>query len=70
MTGTYSRHKTNTTGQLRGLEDRMSEKRIERRTAKIAMRVGRDGAITRGAFIQFVSLGFWGRMKWLFLGAR
>jgi len=70
VTGTYSRHKTNTTGQLRGLEDRMSEKRIERRTAKIAMRVGRDGAITRGAFIQFVSLGFWGRMKWLFLGAR
>lgn len=68
MTGTYARHRTNATGQLKGLEDRMSEKRIERRTAKIAMRVGRDGALTRGAFVQFVSQGFWARFKWLFFG--
>lgn len=69
MTGTYARHKTNTTG-LRPLEDRMSEKRMERRTAKIAMRVGRDGALTRGAFIAFVQMGFWKRLTWLVRGAK
>lgn len=69
MTGTYSRHKTHNTG-LRPLEDRMSEKRIERRTAKIAMRVGREGAMTRGAFINFVSMTFWQRLRWLVRGAR
>lgn len=67
MTGTYARYKTNNTG-LRPLEDRMSEKRIERRTAKIAMRVGREGALTRGALVNFVSLGFWKRMRWVFFG--
>lgn len=70
MNNTYTRHKTNTTGQLHTLEDRMSEKRIERRTAKIAMRVGRDGALTRGAFIQFASMGFLARFRWLFRGVQ
>lgn len=69
MTNTYTRHKTNNTG-LNPMEQRMTDKQFERRTAKIAMRVGRDGALTRGAFIQFVSLGFWGRLRWLFRGVQ
>jgi len=71
MTGTYARHKTNTTGQLRGLEDRMTDKAFERRTAKIAMRVGREHAITRGGLngvIAVLQRGFFGRLKWLLLG--
>lgn len=68
MTGTYARHKTNNTG-LRPLEDRMSDKAFERRTAKIAMRVGRDGARTRGALLNFVTMTRWQRFKWLFFGA-
>lgn len=70
MTNTYSRHKTNGTGQLRGLEDRMSDKVFERRTAKIAMRVGRDGALTRGVFVKFATMGFWARFRWLFRGVK
>jgi hypothetical protein len=69
MTGTYSRHKTNNTG-LNPLETRMSDKMFERRTARIATRVGRDGALTRGAFVQFVSMGFWARLRWIVRGAR
>lgn len=70
MTGTYARHKT-VEGGLRPLEDRMSDKRIERRTARIANRVGREGAITRGMTMGILSVlqrGFFGRMKWLLLG--
>lgn len=70
MTGTYARHKTNE-GQIRPLEARMSEKQYERRTARIATRVGREGAITRGYAMQLGAIlgrGFFGRMKWLFLG--
>lgn len=70
MNNTYTRHKTSASGHLRPLEDRMSEKRIERRTARIATRVGRDGALTRGAFVQFVSMGFLARLRWLFRGAK
>lgn len=68
MTGTYSRHRTNETGQLKGLEARVSDKAMERRTAKIATRVGRDGAITRGALVQFLSMGFYARLRWLLTG--
>jgi len=71
MTGTYSRHKTNTTGQLNNLEDRMSDKTFERRTARIATRVGREGAVTRGMVLSVGSVlgrGFFGRFKWLLLG--
>lgn len=71
MKGTYSRHKTNTTGQLHGLEDRMTDKQFERRTAKIATRVGREGAVTRGmtmGIIEVLRRGFFGRLKWLLLG--
>lgn len=68
MNNTYTRHKTNSTGQLRGLEDRMTDKRFERRTARIATRVGRDGAITRGAFLAFARMGFWDRFRWTWFG--
>ncbi len=64
------RHKTRR-GQLRPLEDRMTDKQYERRTAKIAMRVGREGAMTRGMVLSLSSVigrGFWGRMQWLVLG--
>lgn len=70
MTNTYARHKTNE-GQLRGLEDRMTDKAFERRTAKIATRVGKDGAMTRGlvnGVIAVLRRGFFGRLKWLLLG--
>lgn len=71
MTGTYSRHKTNKTG-LKPLEDRMTDKQFERRTAKIAMRVGREAAITRGMtqtlYNAFFGRSFLGRMKFIFLG--
>lgn len=70
MKGTYSRHKTNETGQLRSLEDRMTDKQFERRTMKTATRVGRDAAITRGAFVTFIQMGFWARLRWVFLGVR
>lgn len=53
------------------LTDRMSTKQLERRTAKIAMRVGREGAITRGmtmGVIEVLRRGFLGRMKWLIRG--
>ncbi len=49
----------------------MTDKQFERRTAKIAMRVGRDGAITRGMVGGILSLlqrGFFGRLKWLLVG--
>jgi len=65
-------HKTNATGQLRPLESRMTDKAFERRTAKIAMRVGREGAINRGAIqamlTTFFARGFFGRLKFLVLG--
>lgn len=70
MKNTYTRHKTNASGQLNSLEARMSDKAYERRTAKIAMRVGRDGAMTRGAFVSFVQMGFWQRLSWLFRGIK
>lgn len=70
MNNTYTRHKTKGNGQLNNLESRMTDKAFERRTARIATRVGRDGAQTRGAFVHFVSMGFWQRLRWLFLGAR
>jgi hypothetical protein len=44
---------------------------MERRTAKIAMRVGREGAITRGwvmGVVDVMKRGFFGRMKWLLRG--
>lgn len=70
MNNTYTRHKTNATG-LRPLEDRMTDKQFERRTAKIAMRVGRDGAVTRGMTMGIIAVlqrGFFGRLKWLVFG--
>lgn len=69
MTGTYQRHKTRAGGILLNLEKRMTDKQYERRTMKTAMRVGREGAITRGITMQLVQLlnrSFFGRMKWLF----
>lgn len=44
---------------------------VERRTAKIAMRVGRENAITRGvvmSVLQLLRRGFFGRLKWLVMG--
>lgn len=44
---------------------------MERRTAKIAMRQGRENAITRGWVMGVVDVmrrGFLGRMKWLLAG--
>lgn len=70
MTGTYSRHKTNKMG-LKPLEDRMTDKQFERRTAKIATRVGREGAVTRGMVLALggvIGRSFFGRFKWLLLG--
>lgn len=65
-------HKTNATGQLRPLESRMTNKAFERRTAKIAMRVGREGAINRGAIQAMLQTwfarGFWGRVKFIVMG--
>jgi hypothetical protein len=49
-----------------------STNRIERRTAKIAMRAGREAAIAqgmiRGVMQAFTSLSFWGRIKLVLLG--
>lgn len=45
---------------------------MEKRTAKIAMRVGREGAITRGwmqGIVAIMRRPFLGRMKWLVLGS-
>ena len=70
MTGTYTRHKTNGNGTLRPLEARMSDKKYERRTAKIAMRVGRETAMTRGMLHAFMGMTFWERVKWVFRGFR
>ena len=70
MTGTYQRHKTQGNGLLNPLEDRMTDKQFERRTAKTARRIGQDHARTRGAFVQFVSMGFWARLRWLLKGAK
>jgi len=70
MTGTYARHKTNE-GQLRPLEDRVTDKQMERRTQKMATRIGRDHALTRGAVVQMgqiLSRGLFGRLKWLLVG--
>ncbi len=53
------------------LVERKSEKQMERRTAKIAMRVGREGAITRGmtmGVIEVLRRGIFGRFKWLVAG--
>lgn len=67
MTGTYARHKT-VEGQLTPMENRMTDKAFERRTARIATRVGRDGAITRGAFVQFIQMPLFARLRWLLTG--
>jgi hypothetical protein len=51
--------------------ERKTEKQMERRTAKIAMRVAREGAITRGwvmGVVEIMRRGFFGRMKWLIKG--
>lgn len=64
-------HKTRGNGLLLPLEKRMTDKQFERRTAKIAMRVGRDGAMTRGIVNSIAAIlmrGFFGRLKWLVLG--
>lgn len=44
---------------------------MERRSAKIAIRVGRDHAITRGMVVSVFGVlarGFFGRLKWLIAG--
>jgi hypothetical protein len=50
----------------------MTDKAFERRTAKIAMRVGREGAINRGAIqamlMAFFARGLFGRLKYIVLG--
>ena len=59
-------------GQVRSMVSRYTTNQMERRTAKIAMRVGREGAMTRGMLmgvIQVLRRGFFGRLKWL-LGGR
>jgi hypothetical protein len=60
---------------MRPMIERKTEKQMERRTAKIAMRVGRENgrenAITRGWVMGVVDVmrrGFFGRMKWLIRG--
>lgn len=71
MNNTYTRHKTNTTGQLRPLEDRMTDKQYERRTMKAVTRLGREHAITRGVVMSMTSIlsrGFWGKLKFAFFG--
>jgi hypothetical protein len=57
------------------LVERKTEKQMERRTAKIAMRAaresGKQNAITRGWVVGVVDVmrrGFFGRMKWLIRG--
>ncbi len=70
MTNTYTRHKTKGTGQLNTLEDRMSEKRLESDVMERIATVGRDGALTRGALIHFVGMGFLARLRWFFRGVR
>ena len=67
----YTPHRTNRTGQLRPLEDRMTDKQMERRTMKATTRFGRDHAITRGIVNLLTAVlmrGFWGRLKWLLVG--
>ncbi len=56
---------------MKKLKKRLTDAQMEQRTAKIAMRVGREGAITRGMTMGLASVlqrGFVGRLKWLFLG--
>lgn len=68
MKGTYTRHKTNGRGGVRKLEARMTDKQFERRTAKIAMRVGRESAMTRGMVNAFIGMTFWQRLRWVVRG--
>ena len=69
--------KTNTTGQLNPLEDRMSQHQLAKRAAKIearhtvAQQLSREHAITRGVAVgclQVLQRGLWGRLKWLLRG--
>lgn len=53
------------------LVERKTLKQLEHRTAKIAQRAGREGAITRGMIMGVIDVlrrGFLGRMKWLMRG--
>jgi hypothetical protein len=63
--------KTNSKGQVRSMVSRLTSNQMERRSAKIAMRVGREGAMTRGmvqGIIAVLRRGFFGRLKWLVAG--
>jgi hypothetical protein len=65
--------KTNATGQLRPLEDRMSKgQRVRREDRKEFRRsVAQQAGITRGialATLSVVNRGFFGRLKWLLVG--
>lgn len=62
---------------LKPLKDRMTEHQAERRAQRIearqtvAQQLGREHAITRGIVVtvfQVLQRGFWGRLKWIFLG--
>lgn len=44
---------------------------MERRSARIAMRIGREHAITRGIVVTILGVlrrGFFGRLKWALFG--
>jgi hypothetical protein len=63
--------KTNSKGQLRSMVSRLTSNQMERRSAKIVMRVGRDHAQTRGmvhGIIAILRRGFFGCLKWLVAG--
>ncbi len=53
------------------LVDRKTDRQMERRTAKIAMRAQRENAITRGwvmGVVEIMRRPFLGRLRWLLKG--
>jgi hypothetical protein len=67
-------HKTRGNGQLRPLEERMSNQNRTKRAAKIegrrvvAQSLAREIGLTRLQFISLAGRGFFGRWKWLLFG--
>lgn len=60
----------NSHDQLLPLSKRRTEAQMAKREDRTNWRstVSREHAMTRGMFIGFVRMGFWGRLKWLLRG--